>query len=167
MKNNMLLISILIMFLSLVNTEAYCNDLSEINLTTISGHKVTIGGCFDSPCISKAGGNSLLFYHHSLIKSGDLSMISKRRYYFAGRTGENTFDIIYTSPSLEFSNPKAKKEEETTHHVYFEPNELFGLSSARAFPGCTDNDRFLLKMISLKGNSLSYQVILPQCLKNK
>lgn len=153
-----------ILFFS-INIDAYCNELSEINLTTVSGNKVTIGGCFDSPCTSKAGGNSLLFYHHSLIQSGDLSMVSKRRYDFSGRTGEKTFDIIYTSPSLDFSNPRAKTEEETTYHVYFEPNELFGLSSARAFPGCASNDQFFLKMLKLKGNSLSFQIILPACIK--
>jgi len=82
---------------------------------------------------------------------------------FVGRTGERTFDI--DSGSTIIAAPNIENGSVTVRHLYFSPGDVVPLG--RSFdPSCdhSSDPDIKLKMIDLKGNSLTHQILLPECM---
>jgi hypothetical protein len=120
-------------------------------------------GCFGGPCTIPAGVNILT--HHIEKTSPERPGLNKiiQMYRFVGRTGEKTFDIDRGTTIIAAPNIETGKV--TVLHLYFSPGDVVSLS--RSFdPMCDDSSdpMIKLKMIHLKENSLTHQIILPECM---
>ncbi|MDA8084089.1 MAG: hypothetical protein M0024_10575 [Nitrospiraceae bacterium] len=119
----------------------------------ITAGKSELYGCFSKPC-TVAPGQSNLYYNSAL--GGKFGTT----YFFYGRTGDKTFDVRRKATG--------SFGEDSIYHYYFTPNETVDIDYAGGMGnGCAKDDDILLKFIELKGNRLTYQIILPNCLKNK
>jgi hypothetical protein len=131
------------------------------NLKTVQfpgkGAQFTVAGIFD---VSRTiyPGNQIGYFTS---RSGNL-VFWIYSYDFAGRTGEKTFDVLFTEMD------SGGKTKETKVSVYFDPSTPFplnGMDLASRLSGCPSGDVPKLKMISLNGNELEAQVLLPACLQ--
>jgi hypothetical protein len=86
-------------------------------------------------------------------------------FMFSGRTGDKTFEIIYTSSDLRPSTRPINERKREKINLFFEENSLCPLSFMSLYSGCSKDEKLFLKMIKLQGNQLEYQIILPNCLK--
>jgi hypothetical protein len=90
---------------------------------------------------------------------------SHERYYFVTRSGEKSFDLRHTYGTFMGMRGGRPPEEKITIHLR-EESETYPLPMGTlSFPGCPPDERAQLKILELKVNQLSYQIILPQCLK--
>lgn len=120
--------------------------------------KIVIGsdemyGCFSKPCTVNPGETNL-YYNAGF--GGKVATV----YYFYGRTGDKTFDVRRKSTGT-FG-------EDHIYHYYFVPNDTVDIQYVGGIGkdmGCGPGDNVLLKFIELTGNRLTYQIILPNCLK--
>lgn len=86
--------------------------------------------------------------------------VLKASYTFLGRTGDKTFEVRFIDTGYDVKNEKIS--------MFFEENELVPLDlKVELASSCTKTDKIYMKMFKLKGNQLEYQIILPDCLKNK
>jgi hypothetical protein len=135
----------------------------------------TYSGCISEPCSVQPGGALLSFKTHETLtgqytRPGDYrDMIVTTRYI--GREGEHGFSIDWGIdihsirqgvPSFNIGDPKKNGD------YVMVPNEVIPISRA-LHPSCPDgvDQTIKLKMIGFKGNSLTHQIILPECMTRK
>jgi len=131
-------------------------NLYEKNYQEIKVGEYKLWGCFDSPCNIDPDQINIFGYSTKYFSVG---------FYYIGRTGEKTFDLLKSD--TDYSKLPFKKEEKISH-IYFDPNDLLYLFHTGPFKnqGCTKDDNIYLRMLDLKGNRLKFQIILPECMKN-
>jgi hypothetical protein len=113
-----------------------------------------IRGCFSKPCVVPPG-NSLF-----VMLVSDSQCYLGFNYDFTGRTGEKTFDIKFHRSSKDKSF-----EKNTDMHVYYVQNDKIPLQSAEGMYDCSNKDNIFLKLLDLSGNTLKFQIELPECIK--
>jgi hypothetical protein len=128
------------------------SELGMEAMQTVRRGKYELMGCFDKPCAVEPSGSTIFGFRHDVGPSEFFS--------FLGRTGEKTFDLRVAS------NSSVGREAETFHY-YFNANDSIYLWHAGMFKdlGCKDGDTITLKTLSLTGNRLRFQIILPKCLR--
>jgi hypothetical protein len=119
-------------------------------------------GYFDKPGVVAPQGR--LFSFESRTPGGD----SHERYTYIGRRGDKTIEIAHSAgraTMVMFSVKKDKPSEEKLS-VVFEEEGVYPLPmKSLTFPNCTRKETALLKLISLKGDLLEHQIVLPDCLR--
>jgi hypothetical protein len=91
---------------------------------------------------------------------------SHERYYFVTRSGEKSFDLRHTYGTF-MGMRGGRPPEEMITILFREGSETYPLPMGTlSFPGCPADVRAHLNILELKVNQLSYQIILPQCLKD-
>jgi hypothetical protein len=90
---------------------------------------------------------------------------SHERYYFVTRSSEKSFDLRHTYGTFMGMKGGRPPEEKITI-LFREGSETYPLPMGMlTLPGCPVDVRAHLVVLELKENWLSYQIILPQCLK--
>lgn len=166
-----IILTIIVILLTFPVWTFSAETLDIITLLTNNDEEVVMKGSFAN--IGKANPGDALFFwmldHH--VKP---TFIFARKYVFLGRTGDKTYEIQFISSTKAAAIPPFSKEENkdefTKMNMFFDKDSLFELKGLFFIPknygkGCTADDKLYLKMLSLKGNELQYQIILPECLK--
>lgn len=79
---------------------------------------------------------------------------------FAGRTGENTFEILKVETDFLLGRKTEKRIP-----LYFQQSDTVNLEISEIFPGCKGFNDVKIKLVKLEGNRLEAQTILPECIK--
>ncbi len=135
----------------------------------------TYGGCIAEPCSVPPGGPLLFFKTYETLtgpyaRPGDYrAMIMTTRYI--GREGDRGFstDRGIDMHSIREGRPYIDNGERKGKDSYvMVPNEVVPIGRA-LHPSCPDgvDQTIKLKMIGFKGNSLTHQIILPECMTRK
>jgi hypothetical protein len=140
----------------------------------IGKYKHTYSGCLKDKCSVDAGQYIMV---HTMEDTSLGEYRGKKNYRsssywyrLTGRTGDKTFNIESGTirTSMLYGRPGGSSgNEPELQNVYFTAGDTVPL--ARSFyDGCykADDQMIKLKMIDLKGNSLTHQVILPDCMKD-
>ena len=120
-----------------------------------SGINVTIFGKLSHNAVANPGDTILGYYVHDNARKNDLYSIHTFKY--VSRTGENTFDISESNDLLDKQVKNVK--------MFFDKNNNFSLLLPFK-SGCEikKENNIYLKMNSLQGAQLNYQIILPKCI---
>ncbi|MCY1260033.1 hypothetical protein D9M68_100280 [compost metagenome] len=126
------------------------------------GANVQMTSYFTSPGSVSPGG-PLFSYVRELKGSSELAWTVA--YYFAGRTGENTFELLRRASE---TGPLASPPRERKISAYFDRETPIPLSilGPMTDAACAAEEVPQLKMVRLAGNTLQAQVLLPACLVN-
>jgi len=145
----------------------------RITLLKSVEEEVFMKGSFEN--IGKANPGDQLFLWILDHSGKNYYYLFAKKYVFLGRTGDKTFEIEYTFSKSSAAIPPFSKKENSNDvkkmNMFFEEGGFFELKDLFFVPKdygtrCTTDDKLFLKMISLKGNELQYQIILPDCLKS-
>ena len=145
---SILLNCLLMLFVVIMSLEHDCHaETIEMNYQKFKIGEWDYWGCFDKPCtIDPCDFN---VFH---VGTGGIG----NTWYYMGRTGDKTFNLLKS---------KSYEKEEMIYSVYFTPNDTLYLNSVLDVKGCSSKDRIYLKMLDLKGNKLTFQILLPDCAK--
>ncbi len=161
MKQNLLLISMVIS-LTLCNF-SFANDMETLRFASPqkADYKIFMRGYFSKAGI--ASPNDSLFSYNCNNTTVLVGIIEN--FTYSGRTGDKTFEILYTSSDIRPSTPPIRETKREKINLFFEENSVCPLSFMSLYSGCSNDEKVVLKMIKLQGNQLEYQIILPNCLK--
>ena len=150
----MYILFVLFVFATLANNVCY-GESSQKDFQQINVGDYIIWGCLDKPCSIDPGQIGMFVFR---------TTDNITEYGYKGRTGEKTF-TIERSETDTLSKPRKEKKE--IYSVYFTPNDYLYLFHTIPFKeqGCRENDNIYLKMFRLSGNQLTFQIILPDCMK--
>lgn len=161
MKKNVLLMAMVISLT--ISNFSFAKDLESLEFRAPANaeYQISMGGYFSKS--GYASPNDLLFLYRSNSTKMLVGIIEDFRY--SGRTGDKTFEIIYTSSDIRPSTQPIRERKKEKINLFFEKNGLCPLSFVSLHSGCSKDEKVFLKMIKLQGNQLEYQIILPNCLK--
>ncbi|MFA4918971.1 MAG: hypothetical protein WC581_06955 [Thermodesulfovibrionales bacterium] len=137
---------ILVVLIMSLEHDCYAETI-EMNYQKFKIAEWDYWGCFDKPCIIDPGDFNIFGVYATSV--GDA-------WYYLGRTGEKTFNIF---KSMDFG------KKEIIYSVYFTPNDTLRLKHVLGAKGCLSDDAIYLKMLNLNGNKLTFQILLPDCVK--
>ncbi len=142
---------------------SFAYDWERITFDAPKNHEytITMGGYFNKTGVVQP--NGLIFLYNISNKKFPLDICNIVEYRFLGRTGDKTFEIEKISKAI--ASPKKREN----INMYFDESNpsLLLFYEYLLDTGCTENDKIYLKMVNLKGNQLEYQIILPNCLRDK
>lgn len=122
--------------------------------------RIELEGYFTKPQAAAPGDEVFAYVYSTSNAAGTLYYLYE--YDFAGRTGDKTFELRLIK--REGSSPRS----ETKISAYFDAETAMPLNAIvipRLGANCSKSELPKLKMISLSGNQLEAQVLLPDCLK--
>jgi hypothetical protein len=161
MKKNVLIISMIISLT--ISNYAFANDLEELEFASPENaeYRIAMRGYFSKS--GNASPNEIIFSY----KSGhrEISIGFWAQFLYSGRTGDKTFEIIYSLFQILPSAKPIRELKKEKLNLFFEENSLCPLSFMNVYSGCSRDEKTFLKMIKLQGNQLEFQIILPNCLK--
>ena len=161
MKKNVSLISMIIS-LTICNL-GFAENLESIVFPSPkdASYKISMRGYFSKS--GNASPNEIIFSY----KSGhtEMSIGFWEEFLYSGRTGDKTFEIIYSLFQIIPSAKPIREIKREKLNLFFEESSLCPLSFINFLSGCSEDEKTFLKMIKLQGNQLEFQIILPNCLK--
>jgi hypothetical protein len=131
------------------------------------GMNCTITGAVTKPL--EVAPNNIIF-EYRCHNRGFPEIFIANQYIFKGRTGDNTFEIKYIPSGVMTQSRYMTSSEDlelpAEMKLFFERDSVLPLKITIGDP-CKTERKVYLKLITLKGNGLEYQIILPECLKNQ
>jgi len=101
---------------------------------------------------------------HYLFKGGNL--VASTKYSFVRSTGNKSFELQKEEQIIYFMEENNCKYERTKINGFFDSEKPMRLEvTDLGLKHCQGDDKIYMKMIALEGNQLTYQILLPECLK--
>lgn len=160
-KDKMLISSILVLTGISVGSSASGSE-REAAVFEAGQMEVQMVGFFANSGAASPGDPVFSYERRSKQNPHELSWLIE--YTFAGRTAENTFDLL---KSETYSDVLGVERKKTRVSAYFDKNEPMPLD-VRWYPkidaNCGNDEKPQLKMVKLSGNTLQAQILFPACL---